>query len=257
MGLMQSVKQQQRKKCAPKGIIYGGPGVGKTTFAALAPGHFFIDVENGANWVRDPATGKRIDVAKTPYLETWEGIEQWLESFEKDDHGYKILVVDTLDWLVRRLEEHVTGVSKGQYANTLTGGKFAFGVGKRTLKNYIYRSVLPSLDRVVERGIAVILLAHTARDEFVSEDGAKRQKACPDIEDCISVFSEWVDFLCLARKTEAGERYMITEDTDYALAKNRYGLPSKIEFKWSTFADAVAASINTESKKEVANNGGN
>ena len=57
---------------APKGIIYGPPGIGKTYYGASADASIIIDCENGAG---------AIPCCRTPYLATWPEIVKRWEQF--------------------------------------------------------------------------------------------------------------------------------------------------------------------------------
>jgi hypothetical protein len=230
---------------APKGCIYGGPGVGKTTFASSAENSLIVDCENGAG---------TIQCQRTPYLETWPAIEQWLTAIEKEKHGHQVIAIDTIDWLVRRLEEHVAGVSGTQFASTLNKSHGGYGNGKQVLKNYIYRCLLPTFDRIVNRGIAVILLAHAKRTDITDIDGVTVEKTTPDLpDDYLNVFVEWADFVCLARKDVDGKRTMLTTEDNRALAKNRYGMPTVIDFTWPAFTGAISAGLSSKFQQKKGN----
>lgn len=239
MSIMDSVISKQTPT-APKGIIYGGPGVGKTTFAASAENSLIVDCENGAGTVQ---------CQRTTFLETWPAIEQWLTAIEKDKHQYQVVAIDTVDWLVRRLEEHVAGVTGTSFTSTINKSHGGYGNGKQVLKNYIYRCLLPCLDRIVNRGIAVILLAHAKRTDITDVDGVTIEKTTPDLpDDYLNVFIEWADFVCLARKYVDGRRTLLTVEDNRALAKNRYGLPTEIDFSWTSFASAIAAGLSEKTQ---------
>ena len=226
---------QNPSPSAPKGIIYGPPGVGKTTFGATAEASIIVDSENGAG---------AIPCCRTPYLATWPEIEQWLLAVERDEHAYKTLVIDSIDWLIRRLEEHVAG-SPGQIDQTLNRSHGGYGNGKQVLKNHVYQRLLPTLDRIVGRGVAVILLAHAKRTDITDVDGVSREKTTADLpDDYRNIFVEWSDFVCLARQDVDGNRILMTSETPSALAKNRYGMPATIPFDWQSFIAAVTAGLS-------------
>lgn len=218
---------------APKGIIYGPPGIGKTTFGASPENSLIIDCENGAG---------NIICSRTPYLDQWMQIEKWLNAIVQEKHDYKVIAIDSLDWLLRRIEEHVSGATGSNLSQTLNKSHGGYGNGKQVLRNYVYRCVLPAFDKIVRRGIAVILLAHAKRTDVTDADGISQEKTTPEIhDDFLNTFIEWSDFVCLAKFHE-GKRVLVTVETDRALAKNRYGIQNHIEFTWDSFVNSIAKS---------------
>ena len=226
---------RQPRPAAPKGIIYGPPGIGKTTFGASAPHALLVDCENGAGAVA---------CARTPFLTTWSEISQWLAALERDEHAYQTVAIDSLDWLLRRLEEHVSG-SATRLDQTLHRSHGGYGNGKLVMRNHVYQLLLPQLDRLVQRGIAVLLLAHAHRAELTDVDGVTTEKTTAELPDgYLNVFVEWSDFVCLARLDADGQRVLVTRETPRALAKNRYHLPETIPFTWDAFVAAVSAGLS-------------
>ena len=215
---------------APKGIICGPPGCGKTTFGASAPKSIIIDCENGAN---------AINANRTPYLATWPEMHAWLTELLNGKHDYKTIVIDTLDWLMRRLEEHVAG-SADNPAQTLNKSHGGYGNGKQALKNYVYLQLLPMLDKLVCNGTAVILLAHVSRSELTDVDGITMEKTIPALnKDYLETFTEWSDFVATVRYGNDNNRELVTTETPGILAKNRYTLPAIMPFTWEAFSGSI------------------
>lgn len=215
---------------APKGIIYGAPGVGKTSLAKDIANAVLIDCENGAG---------NIAVLRTPYLSDFDSIWGVLEEAEKQDK-YKTIFIDTLDWMMRRCVEKVSGAT-ANIESTLNRAYGGYGNGKQVLQNYIYNKLLPLLNRINSKGIAIVLLAHARRTTITDTDGVSVEKTAPDLPDeYLAPFLEWADFCLLATMDATGKRSMIT-GSDYRptqLVKNRYGMPPQISFeqfnKWLT-----------------------
>ena len=94
-------------------------------------------------------------------------------------HGYGTVVIDSVDWLLRRMEEHVSGVKDSEHgmAQIMNRSHGGYGNGKQVLKNYVYQYLLPTLDRIVNSGVAVVLLAHATRHEVTSIDHRRTGRA--------------------------------------------------------------------------------
>jgi hypothetical protein len=219
---------------APKGIVYGPPGVGKTTFGAGADNALIVDSENGAAHVR---------CDRTPYLPTWQAIQQWLDALAAGDHGYGTIVFDSVDWLLRRAEEHVSGVDGTVVGmrQTLNRSHGGYGNGKQVLKNYVYQYLLPALDQLVNAGCAVILLAHATRREITTIDGVTVEKSGPEIHpDLVNTMIEWSDFVGAARII-GDSRELVLYETNQLVAKNRYGIAGPLPLSWPALLDAMTA----------------
>ncbi|MBI5724303.1 MAG: ATP-binding protein [Planctomycetes bacterium] len=226
---------------APKGIVYGPPGVGKTTFGSTAVKAIIVDCENGAS---------HVSCDRTPYLYDWPSIQQWLEALASGDHEYETVVVDSLDWLLRRAEEHVSGVNYtlAGLKQTLNRSHGGYGNGKQVLRNYVYQYLLPIFDTLVNSGIAVLLLAHTARHEITTIDGVTMEKSGPEIHpDLANTMIEWSDFVGAARIGTAG-RELILSETGQLLAKNRYKITTPLSLSWQALLDAMTNPNNKENK---------
>lgn len=232
MNVLESVLNQSHAR-APKGIVYGPPGVGKTHFGAGTDRPLLIDCENGAAYVA---------CDRTPYLTDWDHIKDWLEGLARSEHPYQTVVIDSIDWLLRRLEERVAGVSAGKNMdNTLNRSHGGYGNGKLVLRNYVYQYLLPTLDAIVNRGISVVLLAHASRRSMTSLEGITIEKSAPEIHpDLMNTMIEWSDFVGAAQ-IEGDVRTLTLTETNQVLAKNRYGIKHKIALRW----DAFTAEMNT------------
>jgi hypothetical protein len=232
---------------APKGIVYGPPGVGKTTFGANTTIPLIVDCENGA---------AHVSCDRTPYLASWPAIRQWLDALADGGHGYGTVVIDSVDWLLRRMEEHVSGVKDTDFGMTQTMNRShgGYGNGKQVLKNYVYQYLLPTLDRIVNSGVAVVLLAHSARHEVTSIDGVTVEKSSPDIHaDLVNTMIEWSDFVAAARMNVTNGREMILNESPQQLAKNRYGITGPLALNWNVLYDEIVKSQPPNLNAEGAN----
>ena len=234
MGKMESLINSVQSS-PPKLIVYGQPGVGKTTFAASA-GAVLLDCENGAGAV----PGLR----RTPYLETWPQIREWLAELASEKPAdVDVVAIDTVDWLVQRVIEYVVidldGKTPGDITNTLGTAHGGYFKAREVAQNIIYRDVLPMLNAINDAGAVVILLGHASNVKMTTPEGYDLRLAAPDLPQFIApVFIEWADGVLYAARDADRRRVLITEGTGVILAKNRYGLPTQLPLSWQ---DLVAA----------------
>lgn len=221
----------KRRIRALKGIIYGPPGSGKTTFGAAAPRALLLDLENGA---------AHVECHRTPYLADWKTAFMWLDAIvQEKDIPYKTVVIDTLDWLLRRAEEYVAGTDAAGILQTLNRAHGGYGAGKQVLKNVIFVQLLPRLDYLVNKNIHVILLAHAGRRVLTTLDGAETEKSVPgSLNDLTQIFVEWSDFVGAIR-VMGDKRELVLNETNQLVAKNRYNIKSTLPLAWAEFEQAV------------------
>ena len=232
----------------PKLIVYGQPGVGKTTFAASANA-ILIDCENGAGVV----PGLR----RTPYLQTWPEMRRWLVELASEAiDGAHVVAIDTIDWMVQRICEHVvldldvtgkrTDPKDTKITNTLGTAHGGYFKAREIVQNIVYRDLLPTLNAITNHSTAVILLAHAANTKLTTPEGYDVRLAGPDLPAWIApAFIEWADGVLYACRDD-DRRILRTEGTNVILAKNRYSLPEELDLSWAALMEAMqpAKSIN-------------
>jgi len=219
----------------PKLIVYGHPGVGKTTFAASARA-VLIDCENGAGAVPG--------LTRTPYLQTWPEMRQWLvELASASSDSISAVAIDTIDWLIQRIVEHVVvdldGKSPNDITNTLGSSHGGYYKAREIVQNIVYRDLLPMLNAITDLGTAVILLAHAANTKMTTPEGYDLRLAAPDLPQWIApAFIEWSDAVLYAAR-DGEQRMLRTEGTNIILAKNRYSLPVQLPLSWAALMNAM------------------
>jgi len=74
----------------PRIIVYGDAGIGKTTFAAGAPSPVFIGTEDGLG---------SLDADCFDEITSYASVIEALAHLGREEHQYKTVVIDSLDWL--------------------------------------------------------------------------------------------------------------------------------------------------------------
>lgn len=207
---------------APKLMLYSLPGVGKSTLAAKLKNPIFLDIEGGLNYIECTRTEQITD------LETF--YTYLIELYRAKDREYDTIVIDSVDWLVRKIVETAAGIDSNNLDMTLNKSNGGYGNGKAVLINHIRTKLLPTLVALNKKGYGICLIAHAERKDMMDADGVDTERITPKIDDTtLAVFIEWCDSVFYLKKGLDGERILLLDSDDTALAKNRMGLSGEVK----------------------------
>lgn len=213
-----------RKKTltAPKVMIYGLAGVGKSTLASKLSKPIFLDFEGGLNY---------FDVARTPQIQTLDEFYKDLgELYHASEREFDTIVIDSADWLVRKVVEKAAGIDKHNLEETLNRSNGGYGNGKQVLENHIRTMLLPTLVALNKKGYGICLIAHADRKNMMDADGVDIEQISPKIDvNTMNTFVEWCDSVLYLKKNAENERVLVLESDNIALAKNRLGLTGEVK----------------------------
>lgn len=198
-----------------KVLIYGDPGVGKTTFAASAPKPLLIDVERGSRSVLN--VNNPVDVLEFRSIEQVEATIQFLKDGNEAFDKYETIVLDSMTEMQARLID--------QQLRSLGGGapvyKADWGVyGENTQR----LRMLISAFRDIPKNL--ICTAHS-RPEKDDQTGLTIVKPflTPGLAKTVTGMFDIVGYLYIDKK---GERTMRLHPSKTVLAKTRLALPEEI-----------------------------
>lgn len=216
--------QKGKQPVAPKVMLYGLSGVGKSYLASTLPDALFLDIEGGLSF---------LDVDKTSVATADELMADLLELFKAPKQEYKYIVIDSVDWLVSLFAAKTCGSGQGKTLEslmdsatlTLNKAQGGYGNGKLVLQNYIKDVLVKFLNMLNRKGYGIILIAHADRKTLLDSDGTNIERLAPKMDiNSMNVFVEWVDNLFYIRRDDENKRYLIVNPTDVITAKNRIGL---------------------------------
>lgn len=124
-----------------KVVVYGPPGIGKSTLVATMPGAVVIDPNFGTS---------RIDVEERYDIDTWKDMESVLDRLENP----KNLVIDEFGELEQRLYQEI---SKDEGVAAI--GDIPYGGGYREAANRL-KNLIAETDSFVEGGGNVFFVLH-------------------------------------------------------------------------------------------------
>lgn len=159
MSLISSITKG-REAQPPRIMIYGSEGVGKSTFAALAPNSVFVQTEDGLS---------EIDCSKFPLAKSFDDVVLQLQAVRDEQHDYGTVVIDSLDWLERLVWDRVCADYGVKSIEKADGG---YGKGYVHALTY-WRQIVSLLNDIrARKGMAVILIAHAAVERFEDPEHA-------------------------------------------------------------------------------------
>jgi hypothetical protein len=223
----------------PRIVVHGPPGIGKTTFAARADEPVFICTEDGMG---------TLDVPMFPLVQSYNDLIDALAVLGREDHGFKTVVIDSLDWAEPMVWQSVCDRKNVKSIEDL-------GYGKGYLEAmFEWNTILDYLTALRDhKDMTVILLAHSQikriedplHPPYDSHDLKLHTRAAARVRE----FADIIGFATIdtkmrtddtgfgnkrARAVDTGERTLHVSASSAFAAKNRYGLPSPMPLDYQT-----------------------
>ena len=232
---------QKNRAKAPRILIHGGEGVGKTTFACSAPSPVVIDLESGLGVLEVP------HVQPDTYIEVLDVINALIEQ----EHDYKTVVIDSLDALESMITIETCTRNKW---SSISEPAYGRGYAERTA---LWTPLWVALDKLRDvRNVIIIMIAHSQIVKVEDPVLPAFDKHTPHLYKTETAkVTEWPDVVGYAmiktyvtadpvgksekvarcRATSAGERVLLTTSNPAYTAKSRYPMPEEIPLVWDEF----------------------
>lgn len=254
-------------------VLHAVEGWGKTSLGAQFPKPIFIQTgsETGLETLIDNA--RLPETTHFPAVTAWEQLLALAETLTSGDHGYRTLILDTLNGAEALCHQFVCHRDFNDDWGNKGFGSYNKGFDVSLPE---WTRLLCALDRLrTERQMTIFLLCHTKVKSFKNPEGADYDRYQPDVhEKTWGLTHKWADCVLFGNfevavatekpdskkgKASGGYRIMYTERHAAYDAKNRLGLPGDIEMgdspqqAWANFSAAVrAARQKPVAEKEVA-----
>jgi len=227
---------------APRIMVYGVEGIGKSTFGAGAPNPIYILTEDGLGSLK---------VDHFPLATSSQDVMDAIATLYKENNAFETVVIDSLDWLEAIIQREI---EQKYDAKDLAYGKGSLIAAEK------WREILDGLNALRnDKGMAIILIAHTTIKRFDSPEVEPYDRYQPKLQErSNAVVREWADAVLFAnyktivkkddvgfnqtnnRGISTGERLLFTSERPAYMAKNRYNMPESIPLSWDAFAEAIS-----------------
>lgn len=242
---------------AQKIVVYGPEGIGKSTFFSQFPDPLWSDVEEST---------KDLDVRRfTDKAESFAALIEQAKFVRDNPDCCKSYIIDTADWAERLAIKDICNRANKQ-------GIEDFGYGKGYM--YVYEEfgkLLNILSEIVDKGINIGIAAHAVMrkfeqpDEFGTYDRWELKLINSQKCSIAAMLKEWADMVLFANyetfvvtddnkkaKAQGGKRVMYTSHHPCWDAKNRKGLPEKLNFDFKEIAHCLPSNEAVPVVKEEA-----
>ena len=225
-------------------VLYGPPGVGKTSFAGHFPGVGFIHDPQEPG-IRDLIEYNQIPEPKMVHeAEDFEDLLDICSRVASGETGIQTAVFDSLSGMEQLcFHWHCNEYFEGDWSSK---GFLSYYAGPENATKVDWVRFLEALDQVRKAGVNVVLVAHSEQKMYVNPEGADYERFQPALDKRVwKVTHRWAQAVLFANYfvdiDKSGPRNKANPDSEARFlypqwspafeAKNRFGLPPLVEME--------------------------
>ncbi len=218
------------KRFSPmKIVLYGVPGIGKTTFAGTFPAPILLRTEDGA---------MALDIPTFPRLvSSLKDFDAAMNAL-RGEHSFQTLILDSLDWLEPIVWNYVCAKDGKENIED-------FGYGKGYVKvDDVWRMIQAKLEKLrTLRGMNIVTIAHAVPVTVDPPDSDAYQRYSLKLHKRgAALWMEWAEMILFcnyksriikkdgekSKASGSGDRIIYTAERPAYQAKSRWPLPQEI-----------------------------
>jgi len=239
-------------------VLYGVAGIGKTTFGGTFESPILLPIEDGIG---------KLNINHFPVVKTYQDIIDAITALH-EDHQYKTLVVDSLDWAEPLVWEATCQANEKASIE-------AFGYGKGYVEaDKWWRMLMGGFDSLrANKGMQVVLLAHSEIKNIAPPDSDTYDRWQLRLHRrAFNLWKDWSEILLFlnyrisikkedkgfndrTRAVGSGDRLVYTAERPAFDAKNRWSLPDEIFIGKDETFSAFHAALETATGGRYVNPG--